>query len=203
MSGPTVDFWQERFATRQTGWDRGAPGPQLVQWLDSGALQACRIVVPGCGAGWEVAELARRGFEVTALDYADAAVHKTQALLHQQGLRAEVLQADVLQFDPGGQFDAVYGQTCLCALHPDHWSAYAHNLHRWLAPGAKLWGLFMQMVRPAATEEGRIQGPPYHCDINAVRALFTGRDWVWPAPPYIKVPHPQLSHELALVLTRR
>ncbi len=203
MAGPTVDFWQQRFENSQTGWDRGAPGPQLLAWLDEGALTPCRIIVPGCGSGWDVAELARRGFEVTALDYADAAVARTRALLHAQGLVAEVLQADVLQFDPGGDFDAVYEQTCLCALHPDHWLAYANNLQRWLAPGGRLWGLFMQMVRPAATEEGRIEGPPYHCDINAVRALFTERDWVWPKPPYAKVPHPQLSHELALTLTRR
>ena len=203
MTGPTVEFWQERFVSRQTAWDRGAPGPQLLRWLDSGALQPCRIVVPGCGSGWDVAELARRGFDVTALDYADAAVSRTQALLHQQGLVAEVLQADVLQFDPGDSFDAVYEQTCLCALHPDHWWAYARNLHRWLAPGGSLWGLFMQMIRPQATEQGRIQGPPYHCDINAVRALFTERDWIWPKPPYAKVPHPSLSHELGLQLIRR
>lgn len=203
MSGPTVDFWQQRFEQRQTGWDRGAAGPQLLEWLDTGALKPCRIVVPGCGSGWDVAELARRGFDVTALDYADAAVQRTRDLLHRQGVVAEVLQADVLLFDPDRSFDAVYEQTCLCALHPDHWFGYARNLQRWISPGGKLWGLFMQMLRPAATAQGRIEGPPYHCDINAVRALFTEHDWHWPKPPYAQVPHPRLSHELALVLTRR
>lgn len=203
MSGPTSTFWQERFDQQQTPWDRGAASPQLLAWLDSGALAPCRILVPGCGSGWEVAELARRGFDVTALDYAPAAVHKTTALLQSQRLQAEVLQADVLAYAPAQAFDAVYEQTCLCALHPDHWFAYAHNLHHWLNPGARLWGLFMQIPRPAATQEGRIEGPPYHCDINAVRALFTEAGWSWPKPPYERVAHPRLSHELAIVLTRR
>ncbi len=203
MTGPTVEFWQERFASQQTAWDRGAPGPQLLHWLDSGALKPCRIVVPGCGSGWDVAELARRGFAVTALDYAAAAVQQTRDLLHRQGLVAEEVQADVLQFDPACAFDAIYEQTCLCALHPDQWFAYAGKLQRWLRPGGSLWGLFMQMVRPAASAEGRIEGPPYHCDINAVRALFTESNWHWPKPPYASVPHPHLSHELAVVLTRR
>jgi methyl halide transferase len=203
MSGPTVGFWQQRFEKQQTGWDRGAPGPQLMAWLDQGLLKPCRIAVPGCGSGWEVAELARRGFMVTGLDYTEAAVTRTRALLNAQDLRAEVLQADVLEFDPDARFDAIYEQTCLCALHPDHWSTYAQNLQRWLRPGGTLWGLFMQMVRPAATAEGRIEGPPYHCDINAVRALFPERDWIWPRPPYVQVPHPGLSHELAVALTRR
>jgi hypothetical protein len=63
--------------------------------------------------------------------------------------------------------------------------------------------MFMQMIRPSATEQGLIVGPPYHCDINAMRALFSDKDWVWPKPPYARVAHPNLSHELALRLVRR
>ena len=202
MAGPTTQFWQERFENHQTNWDRGGPSPQLLAWLDSGALQPCRIAVPGCGGGWEVAELARRGFDVTALDYTPAAIAKTQALLDGRGLRAQVVQTDVLSYSSAEPFDAVYEQTCLCAIHPDHWQKYVHQLHRWLRPGASLWALFMQVLRPDATEEGLIQGPPYHCDINAMRALFAPPHWVWPKPPYAKVPHPHLVHELALQLVR-
>jgi hypothetical protein len=46
--GPTPAFWQERFTQNQTGWDRGGPSPQLLNWLDTGALQPCRIAVPMC-----------------------------------------------------------------------------------------------------------------------------------------------------------
>lgn len=203
MTGPTPQFWQERFDTQQTGWDRGAPGPQLMQWLESGDLQPCRIAVPGCGRGWEVVELARRGFEVTALDYTSAAVEETRARLALQGLKAQVLQADVLQHEAEGVYDAVYEQTCLCAIHPEHWVDYAAQLRRWLRPQGQLWALFMQRPRPEAVTEGRIEGPPYHCDINGMRALFPEKSWVWPKPPYPQVPHPSLSHELAVVLTRR
>lgn len=202
MAGPTTQFWQERFEKQQTGWDRGAPNPQLLAWLDSAALQPCRIAVPGCGGGWEVAELARRGFDVTGLDYTPAAIAKTRALLEAQGLKAQVVQADVLRYRPEAAFDAIYEQTCLCAIHPDDWQEYASQLHQWLRPGASLWALFMQVLRPAASEDGLIQGPPYHCDINAMRALFAEPRWTWPKPPYARVPHPMHVHELALRLTR-
>ncbi|MEX8518807.1 MAG: methyltransferase domain-containing protein [Leptothrix sp. (in: b-proteobacteria)] len=203
MAGPTPDFWQERFATKTTGWDRGGPSPQLLAWLDSGALQPCRIAVPGCGSGWEVAELARRGFEVVGIDYTAAAVEKARAHCQAEGVSAEVVQADVLTYAPTSPFDAIYEQTCLCALHPEHWFRYAGQLRTWLKPDGVLWALFMQMLRPAATEEGQIQGPPYHCDINAMRALLPEAAWAWPKPPYLKVPHPNVSHELAVQLTRR
>src|ERR1035437_3796315 len=87
MAGPTSEFWQQRFENQETGWDRGSPGPQLLAWLDSAELQPCRIAVPGCGSGWEVAELAARGFDVTAIDYTAAAVARTQALLAAKGDR--------------------------------------------------------------------------------------------------------------------
>ena len=203
MAGPSPDFWQQRFEKNETGWDRGGPSPQLLEWLDSGALQPCRIAVPGCGKGWEVAELAKRGFDVTGLDYTAAAVDATRARLAAQGLQAEVIQADVLHYQPTQPFDAVYEQTCLCAIHPEHWQDYALQLQQWIKPEGSLWVMFMQMLRPAASEEGVIHGPPYHCDINGMRALFSEKSWVWPKPPYAKVKHPNISHELALRLVRR
>jgi protein-L-isoaspartate O-methyltransferase len=166
-------------------------------------MQPCRIAVPGCGSGWEVAQLVERGFEVVAIDYTLAAVERTNARLQAIGLSAEVIQADVLGYQPDVPFDAIYEQTCLCALHPDHWVHYSNQLRKWLKPEGQLWALFMQMIRLPATEQGLIVGPPYHCDINAMRALFTDTDWVWPKPPYAKVSHPNNAHELGLQLTLR
>lgn len=203
MAGPTQEFWQERFEKKETGWDRGSASPQLVSWLDSGDIPACRIAVPGCGSGWEVAELVQRGFDVVAIDYTTAAIERTNALLLAKGLKAEVIQADVLTYEPLAAFDAVYEQTCLCAIHPDFWVSYSRQLHKWLKPGGSVWATFMQMVRPPAVEQGLIVGPPYHCDINGMRALFTRPERMWPKPPYAKVPHPSGAHELALKLQRR
>lgn len=202
MAGPTPDFWQQRFDRRETGWDRGAPGPQLDAWLADGSMQAGRIVVPGCGSGWELVALARQGFEVTGIDYTPAAVALARARCEEAGVKVSVVQADVLQWQPPEPVDAIYEQTCLCALHPDHWVGYAGQLHRWLRPGGQLFALFMQMPRETAITEGVIHGPPYHCDIHAMRALLPATRWTWPAPPYAQVRHPNLAHELALTLTR-
>jgi SAM-dependent methyltransferase len=203
MAGPTIDFWQERYRSGQTGWDRGGANAQLLAWLEAGILRPpARIVVPGCGSGWEVAELARRGFEVTAIDYAEHAVERTRQLLAGEGLSARVLQADVLAWQPDSPFDAVYEQTCLCALHPDRWIAYADALHRWLAPGGHLFALFMQALKPEAAA-GFVQGPPYHCDINAMRALFDAARWEWETPPFPQVTHPNGGHEIAVRLRAR
>ena len=202
MPGPTKEFWEERFAAGDTPWDRGASSPQLAAWIASGSLKPCRILVPGCGSGYEVADLALAGFEVTGLDYSDEAIARTHQQLKDSEVDATLVQADVLTWKPDRAFDAVYEQTCLCALYPDQWRDYADQLHRWLAPGGRLYALFLQWLRPGAAE-GAVQGPPYHCDINAMRALFPEPRWAWPKPPYPRTTHPRGLAELAVVLARR
>lgn len=203
-AGPDAAFWQRRFESGETPWDRGKAGPQLQRWLADGTIgaDAGTIAVPGCGSGHEVTLLAAAGCRVVAIDYAPAAVAITRQRLQSLGLQAEVAQADVLSWQPAAPLDAVYEQTCLCALHPDRWHAYAARLHGWLRPGGRLFALFMQSARDGGAD-GFIEGPPYHCHIHGMRALFPEPDWEWPRPPYPRVVHPSGSYELGLILTRR
>lgn len=50
--------------------------------------------------------------------------------------------------------------------------------------------------------QGFIEGPPYHCDVNAMRALFPSSAWKWPKPPYDSRAHRSGFAELQLLLTR-
>lgn len=204
MTGPTRDFWNERFATGSIPWDRGAANPQLLRWLGDGTITAGqRIIVPGCGQGWEVAALAKAGLEVTGIDFAPEALALCRRLLERASCTAHLVDADVLHWRPDSPVDAVFEQTCLCALYPDFWTHYAAQLHAWIKPGGKLLALFLQAPRPAAAE-GFIEGPPYHCDINAMRALFPATLWTWPKPPYPALYHAGIERsELAVVLIRK
>lgn len=210
MAGPDRQFWQDHFDRGQLPWDRGAAGPQLLAWLGDDSLSAAtiggRIAVPGCGSGHDVLELARRGFDVTAIDYAAGACAATQARLDEVGPRVagrvDVVCADVLDWRPAEPFAAVYEQTCLCALHPDHWTRYASSLQAWLRPGGRLFAMAMQVDRPGAAD-GFIEGPPFDVSINALRALLPAVHWDWPKPPYPRQPHRLGACELGLVLVRR
>jgi len=207
MNGPTHDFWQSRFAEGKLPWDRGAPNPQLLRWLADGTLApGQRVVVPGCGQGWEVAALAAAGVATIGIDFAPNALALCRRLLDHHGTstdKAELLDANVLHWQPETPVDAVFEQTCLCALYPDYWTAYAAQLHAWIKPGGKLLALFMQAPRPSAAE-GFIEGPPYHGDINAMRALFPATLWDWPKPPYPRVRNDTIEREeLAVALVRK
>lgn len=192
----THEFWQQRYENRDTPWDRGGTSPALTGWLDAGAITPpATVLVPGCGRGHEVVELASRGFEVTGVDLSNAAVAELGAALARRSLNAELETADLLGWEPARRFDVVYEQTCLCALLPRYWPDYESRLHRWLAPGGQLAALFMQ--------SGKSDGPPFDCPLADMRDLFAAGRWHWPAGEPRRIDHPRDVFEYAVILRRK
>jgi 2-polyprenyl-3-methyl-5-hydroxy-6-metoxy-1,4-benzoquinol methylase len=186
--------WELRYQSGHTGWDRGTVSPALLCWVKVGQLAPGRVLVPGCGRGYEVIELASRGFEVTAIDIAPSAIEALTHHLSRASVSAKILQADLLHWSPDATFDAVYEQTCLCALEPATWSDYVQRLHQWVKPGGHVFALFMQT--------GQEGGPPYHCAIEDMRRLFSDHQWAWLDGYPQKVSHPTGFYELSHVLRR-
>lgn len=197
-AGPDLDadFWQQRYLSGQTGWDRGQASPALAAWARDAELpvSGARVLVPGCGRGHEVLELVARGYQVTAVDMAPAAIAALRQTLQAHGVSAELVQANLFDWQPDEPFDAIYEQTCLCAIEPAQWGCYADALWRWLRPGGSLFALFMQSER-----EG---GPPFHCGLAQMRQLFVAERWAW-IPGQVSVPHPTGLFEIAVRLLRR
>lgn len=191
---PATD-WNGKYRAGTIPWDRGGVSPALLHWLADGTLSPCRILVPGCGRGHEVVELARRGFAVTGIDIAPAAFDHLREQLAGAATSADLAVADVLAWQPPQPMDAAYEQTCLCALDPAYWAGYEAQLWRWLRPGGRLFALFMQTAGAA--------GPPFHCDLADMRGLFAASRWQWPERLEREVPHPNGFFEYAGVLTRR
>lgn len=189
------DFWEVRYRHGVTPWDRGQVNPALINWLDSDLNAPCRILVPGCGRGYEVIELAGLGFDVTAVDLSPLVMSELEQSLADAGLSAELIVADLMNWSPANPFDAAYEQTCLCALLPAQRAAYARRLAEWVRPAGRLYSLFMQTDRPG--------GPPFHCPLEEMHNLFPSDLWDWPRSAPETVPHSSGFHELATILERR
>ena len=193
MSGPNASLnWEARFRAERTPWERPTLNPAFVSWRGSGALSPCRILLPGAGRSGEPLALARDGFDVTVVDLAPTSVAVQRVRLEAASLAGAVHEADLLAWQPAAPFDAVYDQTCLCALPPPVLPDYAARLHGWLRPGGRLFILFMQTGKPG--------GPPFDCPLPAMRTLF-GAGWAWPAEDAPAAPRTDRS-EIPVVLTR-
>ena len=189
-----INEWEKRYQQGQTGWDRGEVSPNLLYWIDGDYLKPCRILVPGCGNGYEVVALAEKGFEVVAIDIASTAISNLREVLKAKRLTVELIQSDYFEWKSDNSFDAIYEQTSLCALPPDKWVDYEKCLYRWLKPRGKLFVQFMQ------TEEKG--GPPFHCDMSMMMGLFYAERWKWSEQHETKNIHSKDKYEKMFMLEK-
>jgi hypothetical protein len=190
-------FWDGLYAGGQDGWELGEPAPALVDWLDAGGLFSCggpdmapalpqprtaghrpHIAVPGAGRGHDARLLARRGYRVTAFDFAEAAVAEARRLAAAEAVDLAVEQRDVftLARDYAGAFDGVWEYTCFCAIDPARRDEYARVLHAILRPGGLLLACFFPL------RDGG-DGPPFPVSRADIERALAGRFTVLEAGP--------------------
>ncbi len=144
MSPPTdsmdIEFWDSRYRAGRTPWDFGGVPRALSDWLER-APQPGRVLIPGCGSGYEVRAFHERGWDVLAIDYSAAAIERSRQLLG--SLSDKIVLADFFTHDFGGRkFDVIYERTFLCSLPPDVWPKYVKRMARLLVERGKLIGFF-------------------------------------------------------------
>jgi 16S rRNA (cytosine967-C5)-methyltransferase len=123
-----------------------------------GAGEGRRVLDLCAAPGGKTMQLAAAGWQVTAVDSGAKRLQRMQENLARTGLTAELVQADVLQWEPAGQFDAVLldapcTATGTCRRHPDVLhrigprqiaelaelqAALLERAARWVKPGGRL-----------------------------------------------------------------
>lgn len=85
------------------------PTRELVRIVKQGRLRPGRTLEVGCGTGADAIFLARRGFEVTAVDSSPTAIERARRRLELEGVVARFVLADAFEFArSAGKFDLVY-----------------------------------------------------------------------------------------------
>src|SRR5215813_5354298 len=107
------DFWNSRYAAGKMPWDFGGVPAALKSFLARSSAPG-KVLIPGCGSGYEVKAFHEAGYEVTAIDFSPAAVDRAQTVLGVLGDR--VILGDFFKHDfAQHSFDFVYERTFLCS----------------------------------------------------------------------------------------
>ncbi len=117
--------------------------------------EGTRIVELGSGEGRNAVYLARLGFHVTAVDYAEAGLEKTRRLAQTHGVEVETLHADVTSWQPEHTWDAVV--STFLHLPPEHRPSLYALMQRIVRPGGYV---IAEWFRPEQRTEGYTSGGP-------------------------------------------
>lgn len=155
-------FWDERFERGFTPWDRGGV-PHALRSFVARSARPLHTVIPGCGAGYELAYLSEAGWDATAIDFSPSAVAVAKAAVGKWADR--VLEADFFAWQPAQPPGLIYERAFLCALPRAMWPQLAARYASLLPPGGLLAGFFFF--------DDAVKGPPFGMAHAQLEALLT------------------------------
>jgi SAM-dependent methyltransferase len=155
------EFWSERFEQQFMPWDKGGMPEAFARFIEQ-SPRPLSTLIPGCGAGHEVAFLSEAGWPVTAIDFSPAAVAFARANLGPWAER--VVEADFFRFEPAAPVDLIYERAFLCALPRAKWPDIARRWAELLPSGGLLAGYFYLVATP--------KGPPFGIDPSELDELI-------------------------------
>lgn len=148
------EFWSKRYKEGKTGWDLGAPSTPLVEYFDQLKDQSIKILIPGCGNGYEAEYLFNKGFtNVYLMDLSDQPLKAFKKRVPEFP-DEHILHCNI--FDHDDKYDLIVEQTLFCAIDPKLREKYITKVSTLLNPGGKYVGVLFDRHF-----EG---GPPYGGD---------------------------------------
>lgn len=93
----TREEWNRRYADADLLWT-AAPNRFLV--AEVAELEPGRALDLACGEGRNAVWLAEQGWQVVGVDYSDVALRKAAGLAAERGVSVELVEADVLAYEP-------------------------------------------------------------------------------------------------------
>jgi len=163
MANLDYNYWNSRWTEGQTGWDIGDVSPAIKDYIDALSDNNIRILIPGCGNGYEGAHLNKLGFKnVYLMDLSELPI-KAFAAKNPDFPSDHLIVGDFFALEK--TFDIVIEQTFFCALNPSLRDAYCAQMQRILKPSGRLAGLLFN-------REFEKDGPPFGGSLEEYKDLF-------------------------------
>ena len=169
--------WESCYRTGETPWDKGAPAPPLLEWLEQPGCQLDgEVLVPGCGLGYDVRAIVAAGHarQAVGLDVSPTALAQARSLPRAGG--ESYVEADLFDLPPDlrGRFDWVFEHTCFCAIEPTRRADYVRAVAAALRPGGHLLAVFYLDPWNAGEPAPPGGGPPFATSAEELDHLFAG-----------------------------
>ena len=146
--------------------------------------QSANALDIGCGEGQDLVFLAQQGYKVSGLDFTETGIDKARKIVEDNGQRATLVRADILDWETEARFDLVLAVNSLQFLGA-HAPRALQCVKELVAPGGVI-GLSMFARDDAATSP--IEGTIYRWTLDELQLNFAdwqpfeaARLWQWSA----------------------
>ncbi len=157
------NYWNNRYKAEETGWDLKTISPPLKTYIDQLTNKNLRILIPGCGSGYEAEYLLKQGFQdVTVIDFAPLVVEKMKSNMSEYQ-NIKIICTDF--FTHTGKYDLILEQTFFCALDPCLRTKYVQKMNELLNKNGKLVGILWGIQFP--------KNPPFGGSGEEYLSLFS------------------------------
>jgi ubiquinone/menaquinone biosynthesis C-methylase UbiE len=121
-------FYELVYGRFRAPWDIG-PRKELVEVVEGGRIKPCKAIDLGSGTASNVVFLAGRGFDVTGVDFAAAAVELGRKRAAEAGVTVNFIQDDLTNLrHVTGKFDLLVDYGTLDDLTPPNRDRYLQNI---------------------------------------------------------------------------
>ena len=162
------EYWENIYLNNDIGWDLGGITPYIGKISDE--IKKGKVIILGCGRGYDAVMLAKKGFEVTAVDFSPSAINFLNNLSEEQDAFVNIIQKNIFSLGDNykNHFDYVIEQTCFCAIDTKRRSEYELLVNKLLKVKGQLIGLWFPIGKEVS--EG---GPPFGLSIDEIKLLFS------------------------------
>ena len=114
------EFWEELYTANDIGWDLSSSSPPFRELMTNLNVENKKVIVPGCGNGYDVIELAKNGAEVWAIDFAKKPLENLKQHPDFNKTKIHLILSDIFKISNFfyNKFDYVFEYTCYCAIDP-------------------------------------------------------------------------------------
>lgn len=169
-----LEGWDRAYrGGRRPGWDVGRPASVLEAAIKDGTVKGGRALELGCGTGTNAVYLARKGFDVTAIDIAPTALTIAQGKARKAKVKVRWLVADVLNLPPLGPFDFIFDRGCYHGVRRVSARGFVKSVDAVSRPGT------LMLIIAGNANEPRHYGPPRVDETEMVNDFSKTWDFVW------------------------
>ena len=188
------NYWENRYLNNEIAWNVGKITTPLKDYIDQIGDKSVKILIPGCGNGYEFEYLMNHGFtNCFVLDYAGTPLENLKKRISNYN-ENQFITSDF--FEHESQYDLIIEQTFFCALDPELRQKYVKKMKSLLSPNGKIVGLLFQFP---LTESG----PPFGGSKEEYTELFSADFEIQTLETAYNSIKPRQGNELFFIFTKK